>query len=25
VDGRAPAVPMPDGLLDRARQQGRLG
>jgi hypothetical protein len=24
VDGQAPGVPMPVGLLDRARQQGRL-
>ena len=24
VDGQAPGVPMPAGLLDRARQQGRL-
>jgi hypothetical protein len=24
VDGRPPGVPMPDGLLDRARVQGRL-
>jgi len=24
VDGRPPGVPMPDGLLDRARAQGRL-
>ena len=24
VDGRPPAVPLPAGLLDRARQQGRL-
>jgi hypothetical protein len=24
VDGRAPGVPLPPGLLDRARQQGRL-
>ena len=24
VDGQAPGVPMPAGLLERARQQGRL-
>ena len=24
VDGQAPALPMPAGLLERARQQGRL-
>jgi len=24
VDGRAPAVPLPDGLLDRAKAEGRL-
>ena len=24
VDGRPPGVPMPEGLLDRARAQGRL-
>ena len=25
VDGRPPGVPVPDGLLDRAKAQGRLG
>jgi hypothetical protein len=25
VDGRAPAVPMPQGLLERARSEGRFG
>ena len=25
VDGQAPAIPMPAGLLERARSQGRLG
>jgi hypothetical protein len=25
VDGRAPGVPMPAGLLDRAKSQGRIG
>jgi hypothetical protein len=25
TDGRPPAVPLPQGLLERARQQGRLG
>jgi len=25
VDGRAPGVPLPPGLLERAQQQGRLG
>jgi hypothetical protein len=24
VDGRPPAVPMPPGLLERAKQEGRL-
>ena len=24
VDGRPPGVPLPDGLLDRARAQGRI-
>jgi hypothetical protein len=24
IDGRAPAVPLPDGLLERARAEGRL-
>ena len=24
VDGRAPAVPLPEGLLERARAEGRL-
>jgi hypothetical protein len=25
VDGQAPGVPMPQGLLERAQAQGRLG